>query len=91
MQEIQSPDTPLFLTPVEDLHDGYVCVAYKNQFDLVNDKSGDVTHFYTVPVSKVMGRPIGIYPRTITCCFVSIIHNVVDLSNDGNLSIFSPI
>ena len=53
VQEIQSPEAPLFMTPVEDLHDGYICVGYKNQFDLISDKSGDVRHFYQVPVSKV--------------------------------------
>jgi hypothetical protein len=33
--------------------DNHICVGYKNQFDLINEKNGDTLQMYNVEANKV--------------------------------------
>lgn len=60
-QELQAFDSPQLITLIDGVRDdNQICVGYKNQFDLINEKNGDTLQLYQVEANKV--NPI------IHCC-----------------------
>ena len=56
LQELQAFEVPSIITLVDGLRsDNQICVGYKNQFDLINEKNGDTLQLYQVEASKVRG------------------------------------
>ncbi|KAK7863100.1 hypothetical protein R5R35_001025 [Gryllus longicercus] len=61
IRELQVTETPLLLTLVDSslvksgggTSDNHICVAYRHQFDLVNERTGEITHLHTVEGSRV--------------------------------------
>lgn len=61
-QELQAFDSPQLITLIDGVRDdNQICVGYKNQFDLINEKNGDTLQLYQVEANKV--NPI------IHCCY----------------------
>lgn len=53
-QELQAFDSPQLITLIDDVKgDNHICIGYKNQFDLINEKNGDTLQLYRVEASKV--------------------------------------
>ena len=54
LQELSVFDVPTLITLVDGTHgDNQICVGYKNQFDLINEKNGDTLQLYQVDSNKV--------------------------------------
>ena len=54
LQELQAFDVPQLITLVDGPKgDNQICIGYKNQFDLINEKNGDTLQLYQVESSKV--------------------------------------
>ncbi|KAL8625828.1 hypothetical protein ACOMHN_012420 [Nucella lapillus] len=54
LRELQCGDVPQLVTLIEGIRgDNQICVGYKNQFDLINEKNGDTLQLYSVEASKV--------------------------------------
>lgn len=55
LQELQCPEVPQIVTLIDGVKgDNQVCVGYKNQFDLINEKNGDTLQLYSVEATKVL-------------------------------------
>lgn len=53
-QELQAFDLPQLITLIDGVRDdNQICVGYKNQFDLINEKNGDTLQLYQVEANKV--------------------------------------
>ena len=53
-QELQSFEVPQLMTLIDGPKgDNQICVGYKNEFDLINEKNGDTLQLYQVDSSKV--------------------------------------
>lgn len=54
-QELQSFEVPSLLSLVDGYQnqDNQICVGYKNQFDLINEKNGDTLQLHVFDASKV--------------------------------------
>lgn len=53
-QELQTYEVPQLITLIDgNRDDNQICVGYKNQFDLINEKNGDTLQLYNVETSKV--------------------------------------
>lgn len=53
-QELQAFDSPQLITLIDGVRDdNQICVGYKNQFDLINEKNGDTLQLYQVEANKV--------------------------------------
>ncbi|XP_076091518.1 GTPase-activating Rap/Ran-GAP domain-like protein 3 isoform X2 [Mytilus galloprovincialis] len=54
VRELQSFEVPQLITLVDESKgDNQICVGYKNQFDLINEKNGDTLQLYSVDNNKV--------------------------------------
>ncbi|XP_067000028.2 GTPase-activating Rap/Ran-GAP domain-like protein 3 [Anabrus simplex] len=61
IRELQVAEPPTLMTLVDSslarsdsgVGDNYICVGYRHQFDVVNERSGDVVHLHTVEGSRV--------------------------------------
>ncbi|XP_076454839.1 GTPase-activating Rap/Ran-GAP domain-like protein 3 [Babylonia areolata] len=54
LRELQCGDIPQLITLIEGVRgDNQICVGYKNQFDLINEKNGDTLQLYSVEAAKV--------------------------------------
>ena len=53
-QDLPVFEAPQIVTLVDGLNeDNQICVGYKNQFDLINEKNGDTLQLYQIESSKV--------------------------------------
>lgn len=53
-QELQSFEVPQLITLIDgSKDDNQICVGYKNQFDLINEKNGDTLQMYSIDANKV--------------------------------------
>ncbi len=67
IQELQSFESPQLMTLIDDSHgDNQICVGYKNQFDLINEKNGDTLQLYQFEASKVSATIIVATATTTT-------------------------
>lgn len=54
VRELQAFDSPQLITLIDGVRDdNQICVGYKNQFDLINEKNGDTLQLYQVEANKV--------------------------------------
>ncbi|XP_036368697.1 GTPase-activating Rap/Ran-GAP domain-like protein 3 isoform X2 [Octopus sinensis] len=53
VQEIHTAEVPSILTLVDGKDDNYICVGYKNQFTVINEKTGDCHPLYHVEGNRV--------------------------------------
>ena len=61
LQELDCYDTPQLLSLIDGTRgeadsiraDNQICVGYKNQFDLINEKNGDTLQLFQVDTCKV--------------------------------------
>ena len=54
LQELQCAEVPHIITLIDGAKgDNQLCVGYKNQFDLINEKNGDTLQLYSVEATKV--------------------------------------
>lgn len=54
VRELQSFDVPQLITLIDGNNDdNHICVAYKNQFDLINEKNGDTLQMYSIEATKI--------------------------------------
>ncbi|ESP05020.1 hypothetical protein LOTGIDRAFT_109410, partial [Lottia gigantea] len=54
VRELSAFEQPQMLTLVDGIkHDNQICVSYKNQFDLINEKNGDTLQLHKVDANKV--------------------------------------
>ena len=59
-QEIQVPEAPTIITLVDSslagsaggTADNTICIGYRHQFDLVNERTGEVSHLFSVQESS---------------------------------------
>ena len=60
IQELTAFEVPQLMTLVDAVGgDNQICIAYKNQFDLINEKNGDTLQLYQVDTNKVGGVTVG--------------------------------
>ena len=60
LQELQAFEVPQLMTLVDAVGgDNQICIAYKNQFDLINEKNGDTLQLYQVDTNKVCDVTVG--------------------------------
>ena len=53
-QELEAYEPPVLMTLVDGPRaDNQICVAYKNQFDLMNEKNGDTLQLFKADTNKV--------------------------------------
>ncbi len=53
-QELQAFENPTLITLVDGPRgDNQICIGYKNQFDLINEKNGDTLQLHQVDAHKV--------------------------------------
>lgn len=70
-QELQSFEVPQLITLVDESKgDNQICVGYKNQFDLINEKNGDTLQLYSVDNNKVRKQPLD-FNRLSESSFIS--------------------
>ncbi|XP_070176881.1 GTPase-activating Rap/Ran-GAP domain-like protein 3 [Littorina saxatilis] len=54
IRELQCADVPQIVTLIDGSKgDNQICVGYKTQFDLINEKNGDTLQLYSVEAAKV--------------------------------------
>ncbi|KAL5011298.1 hypothetical protein ScPMuIL_009849 [Solemya velum] len=54
IRELQAFDVPQLVTLIDgSKDDNHICVGYKNQFDLINEKNGDTLQLYHAEANKV--------------------------------------
>ncbi|XP_021348641.1 GTPase-activating Rap/Ran-GAP domain-like protein 3, partial [Mizuhopecten yessoensis] len=54
VRELHTDEPPLLVTLIDgNKEDNQICVGYKNQFDLINEKNGDTLQLYHVEANKV--------------------------------------
>ncbi|XP_076090626.1 GTPase-activating Rap/Ran-GAP domain-like protein 3 isoform X2 [Mytilus galloprovincialis] len=54
VRELQSFEVPQLITLIDgSKDDNQICVGYKNQFDLINEKNGDTLQMYSIEANKV--------------------------------------
>ncbi|KAK7491655.1 hypothetical protein BaRGS_00017108, partial [Batillaria attramentaria] len=54
VRELQCGDVPQIVTLIDGIKgDNQICVGYKTQFDLINEKNGDTLQLYSVEATKV--------------------------------------
>ncbi|KAI0231031.1 GTPase-activating Rap/Ran-GAP domain-like protein 3 [Lamellibrachia satsuma] len=54
VRELQAFEVPQLMTLVDAVGDvNQICIAYKNQFDLINEKNGDTLQLYQIDANKV--------------------------------------
>lgn len=59
-QEICLTDSPVVMTLVDgptEESDNLICVAYRHQFDVVNESTGEAFRLHHVEASRVSGQP----------------------------------
>lgn len=57
LQELSLNETPAIVTLIDgyNLPENKVCVGYKNSFDLINERTGEVVNLYQTEAGKVNG------------------------------------
>ncbi|KAK3087392.1 hypothetical protein FSP39_005300 [Pinctada imbricata] len=54
VRELQAFDVPQIITLIDGARDDHqICIGYKNQYDLINEKNGDTLQLYHVEANKV--------------------------------------
>ncbi|XP_041371207.1 GTPase-activating Rap/Ran-GAP domain-like protein 3 isoform X2 [Gigantopelta aegis] len=54
VRELQTFETPQLITLIDGMRgDNQICIGYKNQFDLINEKNGDTLQLYHIDANKV--------------------------------------
>ncbi|XP_055959069.1 GTPase-activating Rap/Ran-GAP domain-like protein 3 [Patella vulgata] len=54
VRELQAFEQPQMITLIDGIKgDNQICIAYKNQFDLINEKNGDTLQLYKIDANKV--------------------------------------
>ncbi|CAH1785534.1 unnamed protein product [Owenia fusiformis] len=63
IRELQAFEQPQLITLIDGSHgDNQICVGYKSQYDLVNEKNGDTLQLYNIEANRVnMVSSIDIY------------------------------
>ncbi|PVD22442.1 hypothetical protein C0Q70_18255 [Pomacea canaliculata] len=78
VRELQCPEVPQIVTLIDGVKgDNQVCVGYKNQFDLINEKNGDTLQLYSVEATKKLREGTShdfdfhwnAEPQSIVCAF----------------------
>ena len=71
-QELQAFEVPQLMTLVDAVgDDNQICIAYKNQFDLINEKNGDTLQLYQIDANKV-----GHVMMCVTCYCLRILNKI---------------
>lgn len=82
LKELQSFEVPQLLTLVDGLGQGMdnqICVGYKNQFDLINEKNGDTLQLHQSEAAKVSLK------HNNTDNLLTVVQTKVNLSTLGKL------
>ncbi|XP_013417806.1 GTPase-activating Rap/Ran-GAP domain-like protein 3 isoform X2 [Lingula anatina] len=79
LRELQSYETPELITLIDGPRgDNQICVGYKHQYDLINEKNGDTLHLHHVDASKVkLVSAIDIYEDSeaeLLLCYNHVCH-----------------
>ncbi|XP_046368417.1 GTPase-activating Rap/Ran-GAP domain-like protein 3 isoform X2 [Haliotis rufescens] len=54
IRELQAFEVPSMITLIDGMKgDNHICIGYKNQYDLINEKNGDTLQLYHVESNKV--------------------------------------
>ena len=70
LQELVAAEVPVIMSLVDGgRDDNQICVAFRHQFDLINEKNGDTFRLHLVETSKVSAES----RKTVT----DVIHHVI--------------
>ncbi|KAK2145076.1 hypothetical protein LSH36_704g00019 [Paralvinella palmiformis] len=84
-EELQSFEVPQLLTLIDGPKgDNQICVGYKNEFDLINEKNGDTLQLYQVDSSKILRNSL---PKVASNqVWILPASHRISLENDGDAS-----
>ncbi|KAJ8300873.1 hypothetical protein KUTeg_022392 [Tegillarca granosa] len=76
--ELQAFEVPQLVTLIDgNLDDNQICVGYRNQFDLINEKNGDTLQLYHIDAIKETSHDFDFHwnsePQAIVCAFPYVI------------------